>query len=112
MKKLCRDTDSLRQRIMRLLKQAPSARGAYSSSRRGRKGLKEYPTAFGRNIDRLRLECGWSYDDLARASGLDKYTILLHVNKGMQPRPATMKIYADTFSRALERTISVSDLQA
>lgn len=67
-------------------------------------------TALGRSITKLKTECGWSYDDLAENSGIDKKLILGHVNKGKSAHPNTLKLYADTFSRALNRTISVADL--
>ncbi|NLT68042.1 MAG: helix-turn-helix transcriptional regulator [Acidobacteria bacterium] len=76
-----------------------------------RKAPREYPTTtLGRNIDRLRLELGWSYDDLARVSGISKKRILDHVNKGTRPWPHVLKEYSDTFTKAFGRPISVADL--
>lgn len=46
---------------------------------------------------------------LSIATDLRKHTILAHVNKGIKPRPGTMKTYADTFSEKLGRQISVFD---
>jgi hypothetical protein len=65
----------------------------------------------GRNIDRLRKECGWSFDDLMGKTGIDKKNTLAHVNEGRNPRPSTMKEYAQAFSKALQRDITVADLE-
>lgn len=75
-----------------------------------RKAPKEYPTTLGRNIDRLRLELGWSYNDLERLSDIDKKRLLDYVNKGAMPRPRTLKNLSDTFSAALGHNVSVADL--
>jgi hypothetical protein len=72
----------------------------------------KHQTALGRNIDGLRKECGWSFVDLALRSGIDKTAILDHVNKGSCPRPSTLKIYADTFSKRLNRLVTVAELEA
>jgi hypothetical protein len=78
-------------------------------------GVKGKPaneaTAIGRNIDRLRKECGWSLDQLVKESGIDKKLILSHVNKGARPTPRILKEYAQTFSKALGRTITAPDLE-
>jgi hypothetical protein len=68
-------------------------------------------TALGRNIDRLRREIGWSFDDLANGTGLDKKLILGHVNKGKRPHPSTLANYAATFAEKLGRPVTVADLQ-
>jgi hypothetical protein len=102
---LRRRLETLRLKIIRLQEAGSMKSGRY------RHGPKEYPTAFGRIIDRLRLECGWSYGDLSIVTGLKKQTILAHVNKGTRPHPETMKTYADVFSEKLRRQISVFDLQ-
>jgi hypothetical protein len=65
----------------------------------------------GRNIDRLRKECGWSFDDLADKTGNDKKNILAHVNEGRKPRPRTMKEYAQAFSKEQQREITVAELE-
>jgi hypothetical protein len=65
----------------------------------------------GRNIDRLRKECGWSFDDLADKTGIDKKNILAHVNEGRKPRPRTMKEYAQAFSKEQQREITVAELE-
>jgi hypothetical protein len=73
---------------------------------------KSYKSAIGRNIDRFRKECGWSFDNLAQRTGIDKTSILDHVNKGTPARPATLKIYAEAFSKRLSRPVTVADLEA
>jgi hypothetical protein len=75
-------------------------------------GGKNYPTALGRNIDRYRKECGWSFDRLAEATGLDKKLILGHVNEGKGAYPSTLKTYADGLSKKLGRTVTVADLES
>jgi len=70
----------------------------------------KYRTALGRNIDKYRMECGWSYDDLAKSSGIDKKLILRHV-QGAGAYPNTLKLYADTFTKQLGRIIKVADLK-
>jgi transcriptional regulator with XRE-family HTH domain len=68
-------------------------------------------TRLGRNIERLRKECGWSFDELASKTGLDKKLVLSRVNRGTKPVPRNLKLYAQAFSKAIGQTISVSDLE-
>jgi hypothetical protein len=77
-----------------------------------KKGLQKgtSKSALGRNIDRLRKECGWSFDDLAHWSNIDKKTILSHVNAGKTAYPRTLKKYADTFTKKLGHSVKVDDL--
>ncbi len=96
----------IRRRIVRL-KQAGGRKAV-----RYPEGPKEYPTALGRNIDMLRLELGWSFNDLERLSGIGKKRILDYVNKGAKPRPQTLKDLADTFTKAFGHPVSVADLHA
>jgi hypothetical protein len=72
---------------------------------------KAYKTELGRNIDRLRKQCGWSFDDIALATGIDKKSILGHVNEGQRARPSTIVVYADTFSEKLGRNVTVAELE-
>ncbi|MGC1907702.1 MAG: helix-turn-helix transcriptional regulator [Candidatus Acidiferrum sp.] len=65
----------------------------------------------GRNIDQLRKECGWTFDDLADKTGIDKKNILAHVNEGRKPRPRTMREYAQAFSKEQQRKITVAELE-
>ena len=68
-------------------------------------------TPLGRNLDRLRRECGWSFDEMAIATGLDKKLILGHVNKGKNAHPSTLATYARTFTEKLGRPVTVADLE-
>ncbi len=89
------------------VKHAPMPKGG-----EGRKAHAEpYPTCRGQNIDRLRRECGWSFDELEKQTGLEKKLILSHVNSSRMPRPSTLKLYADAFTRALRRPVTVTDLE-
>jgi hypothetical protein len=103
---LRRRLDGVRRRIVRLKKAGSKKSGPH------RQGPKEYPTALGRNIDALRLELGWSFNDLERLSGISKKRILDYVNKGAMPRPRTLKDLSDTFTKAFGYPVSVADLQA
>jgi DNA-binding XRE family transcriptional regulator len=73
---------------------------------------RSYPNAFARNINSLRLKCGWSMEKLAEEAGIQKTTVNAHINKGSLPHPKTLKAYADCFSDALAEKISVADLKA
>jgi len=66
----------------------------------------------GTNINRLRKECGWSFDQLAEKTGLEKKLILGHVNGGKGAHPRTMKIYADAFTKALNRKVTVHEIES
>jgi hypothetical protein len=72
---------------------------------------KHYPTALERNIGTLRKECGWSFDDLAKASDLDKKLILGHVNDGKGTHPKTLEIDARTFGEKPGRPIRAAELE-
>jgi transcriptional regulator with XRE-family HTH domain len=65
----------------------------------------------GRNVDRLRKECGWSFDDLAQRTGIDRSLILGHVNKGKGMHPRTLRIYADAFTKQ-GHPVTVAELEA
>jgi ribosome-binding protein aMBF1 (putative translation factor) len=71
----------------------------------------EARSPIGQNIDRLRKECGWSFEALARQTGMDKKQILSHVNKGTKPHPRIMREYAQAFTKELSRQITVADLE-
>lgn len=79
-------------------------------------GEKELPkrsfaTVFGRNLDRLRRESGWSFDEMEVATGIAKNLSLGHVNKGKGAHPSTMAIYAKSFSERLGRDVTVAELE-
>jgi len=73
--------------------------------------LRADKTSWGRNIDTLRKECGWSFEELAAKTGIDKKLVLSHVNKSTKPRPRTLREYAQAFTRELERRITPADLE-
>ncbi len=68
-------------------------------------------TVIGNNIDRFRKECGWSFEQLAKETGIDKKSIISHVNKGAKPTPRIRKEYAQAFGKTLGRTITALDLE-
>ncbi len=59
-------------------------------------------TAIGRNIKRLKDNHGWTYAQLEVKTGIDKRTILRHVNEGVTPEIHLLKAYADVFSVSVE----------
>ena len=76
------------------------AAGSQQTTDRGTMApARTYKTVVGRNVDRLRKECGWSFDDLAKRTGIGKSLILGHVNDGKGMHPKTKMTYADAFTR-------------
>jgi hypothetical protein len=67
-------------------------------------------SALASNLDRLRVEAGWSFDDMYAATGISKKLSLGHIrhNKGITPR--NLKVYADAFAKALKRPVTVAQL--
>jgi ribosome-binding protein aMBF1 (putative translation factor) len=65
----------------------------------------------GKNIDKLRKECGWSFDDLRNKTGIDKKLILSHVHGKSSPTPRLLKEYAQAFARELNRKMTANDLE-
>jgi hypothetical protein len=92
----------------------PQPRQSGSESAAGRTEIssaaKPSKSNVGRNIDRLRNDCGWSFNDLAKQTLLEKKLILGHVNKGKGIRPNTLKLYADAFTKGLGRKVTATDL--
>lgn len=80
--------------------------------RRYGEALKSRKTPLGRNIDRLRKECGWSFEDLADKTDLDRRLVLGHVNEAKGAHPRTLRRYAMAFSDALNRQVTVEELQS
>jgi hypothetical protein len=78
--------------------------------------------ALAENIERLREEGGLGIDDLSRETGVDPQTrkltkkaihrtsIIAHLH-GKKAHPGTLKKYADTFSRLLNRAVTVAELK-
>lgn len=75
------------------------------------KGTYGAEPAIGENIDKLRKECGWSFDEIAKETGIDKKLIWRHVNKGTRPTPRLLREYTQAFSRRLGRNITPLDLE-
>jgi hypothetical protein len=88
------------------------ADGARSSQQKHSTAPSSHPTPLGRNIDRLRMQIGWSFDELAAAADIEKKLVLGHVNKGTKAHPSTLKKYATAFSKGLGSTITTNQLLA
>lgn len=58
------------------------------------------------NLQRLKKECHWSYEELATQVDLDKKLVIGHVKHGKGTQPETLKKYARAFSDYLGRPIS------
>jgi hypothetical protein len=69
------------------------------------------PTRIGQNIGKFKEECGWTYDDLAAKTGIDRKQIFHHVQGRATPRPRTLKEYAQAFAKELGRSITPADLK-
>ena len=65
----------------------------------------------GKNIDKFRTECGWSFDKLAEKTGIDKKLILSHRHGKHKPNPKTLKVYAQAFTKELQRSITPNSLK-
>ena len=107
------------QRTIKLKQEAQAALDRLLRMSQEREGTERKPTnladrakvRIGRNVDKLRKECGWSLDVLADKTGIDKKAILSHVHGKWKPHPKTMKEYAQAFSKALGREITAPDLE-
>ena len=67
--------------------------------------------AVGQNIERLRLEIGFSYEKLASRMGVQRKTVGANARGQTMPRPQTLKLYADEFSEELGRPVSVAEIR-
>lgn len=65
----------------------------------------------GRNIAKLAKESGWSYEELSRKTGIDKKLVVCHIHGKNRPNPRTLKLYADAFTIALNRSITPNQLE-
>ena len=65
----------------------------------------------GATIDRLRKECGLTFEELADETGIDERTIRRHV-KGGGMRLSTRELYAQAFTKKLSRPVTITDLQS
>jgi hypothetical protein len=96
------------QRAERMAGQPPGERT--EAAQESEAVQQTYKTLLGKNIDRLRRECRWSYDEIEFRADIDRTQVLDHINKGTRPRRSTLQKYADAFSEALKRTVTVSEL--
>ena len=103
--------DASRDDLRRPVTELPGS-GLTSAESLGTGPATTYKTAFGRNVDRLRKECGWSFDALAGKTGLEKKLILGHVNDGKGAHPRTIKTYAEAFTKKLNRSVTVAELES
>ena len=88
------------------LKLGTASAGCKQLTRKSKKG----PAAIGTNLNRLRQDCGWTYEQLASKTGLDKCSVVDHICHGTKPRISNLKNYADVFSKRLERSVSVVEI--
>jgi hypothetical protein len=66
----------------------------------------------GQSLKKLCKECGWTPYQLAKQTGMDKKLVLGHINKDKSCSLGSRKRYADAFSKALRRPVSVDDLES
>jgi hypothetical protein len=71
---------------------------------------KYVATPLARNLARLRLESGWTFDEMAMATEIDKKLILGHVNHSKNANPGTVGAYAAAFTERLGRAVTVAEL--
>jgi hypothetical protein len=64
----------------------------------------------GKNLTFLRELCSWTIENLADAVGLDRSSVLGHINHGVQPRPSTLAAYSSAFTARLGKDIAGHDL--
>lgn len=64
------------------------------------------------NLDHLRVEAGWSFDEMYKATGISKKLSIGHIrhNKGVTPH--NLRCYVDAFTKALKRPMTVQDLSS
>lgn len=74
-------------------------------------GSRKGTTAIARNIDKLRKECGWSFDQLAAATGIDRRLVVYHIQGKHRPVPRLQREYAQAFAKRLDRPIIVNNLE-
>lgn len=105
-------TDTAAARVS-LVPDAPqTAAGVKHKHGPARKDLpKSYATPLGRNLDRLRRECGLSFAGMAATTGVSKRLILRHVNEGKSAHPSTLATYASGFTDRLGRLVTVAELE-
>lgn len=88
-----------------------SASPAQNSDKKAQSPADDSKMRIGQNIEKLRKESGWSYDQLSDATGIDKKAILAHAHGQSKPRPNTLREYAQAFSKQLSKTITANNLE-
>jgi hypothetical protein len=70
------------------------------------------PRTLGQKLDKYRLECGWSVEELAAKVGLDRSSTQRHLSDQVKPRPQHLRKYATAFSNelSLAEPLKVADL--
>jgi len=94
-----------RRNKLRSQKRAPVAEPTERESKIG------FTSRTAGNIDMFRKDCGWSLQELANQTGIDKKSIISHIKKGVKPTPRLLKEYAQAFSKGLNQPITPSKLE-
>jgi len=69
----------------------------------------KYPV-LGATLERLRLDCGWSQEELAERAGKGVETIKLACQGRSRPHPGTLRKIADAINKELKLQLTASDL--
>jgi hypothetical protein len=69
-------------------------------------------SVLGANLDHLRIECGWSFNDMYVATGISKKLSIGHIRHSKGVTPRNVKVYADAFAKTLKRPVTVRQLFA
>jgi len=65
------------------------------------------PLTTAGQIQKLRLECNWTIEVLARKTGFDEKTVKRHLSGNAMPRLGNLAIYQQAFSKVLNRQILI-----
>lgn len=94
---------------LRSLTESLTANAVVQATNVRRKGQRS--SALADNIERYRMECGWTIEKLAEKTGITISLVKRH-RDGFGAYPDTLKKYADAFTEALKRPITTNDLIA
>lgn len=64
----------------------------------------------GTQIQRLRVECDWTEEDLAEAVDMDIRSVQRHLASDAAPRALTIRKYEKAFSKLLKKEIVISQM--
>lgn len=95
---------------LELRSRIPKPESSETAASTEKQTLPSCPTVLGRNLSRLKMECGWSVDDLAKETGINRSLILDHLNQGKKAYPSTLAKYAAAFTTKLGRAITPAAL--